>query len=155
VAEPGNWYDGWPTGVLLGMARQTYNVAVRRALTEAGFDDLPRNGPFVVGAIARTGNPLSQVIQHLGVSKQATGQLVDTLVARGYLDRTVDQDDRRRLTITLTDRGRAAATVVRAAVDDVDARLVQRVGLEQFSLTLAALAALIDDGPAAAARPGS
>ena len=58
------------------------------------------------------------------------GQLVDTLVARRYLNRSVDPDDRRRLTITLTERGLAAATVIRSAVDEVDAGLIGRVGAE-------------------------
>ena len=94
---------------LLRAARRTYGSAVRAALAEAGCDDMPRNGSYVVGAIDRTGAPLSQIITELGVSKQAAGQLVDTLVARGYLDRSPDPDDRRRLTITLTERGHAAA----------------------------------------------
>lgn len=152
MADPDPWYDGWPTGVLLGLARQTYNAAVREALRQAGFEDLPRRGPFVVGAIARTGNPLSEVIAHLGVSKQAAGQLVDTLVARGYLSRTVDEDDRRRLTITLTERGRAAAAEVRAAVDAVDRRLTERIGAAAFAAMLAALAELIAEGPASPDR---
>jgi DNA-binding MarR family transcriptional regulator len=152
MADPAPWYDGWPTGVLLGLARQTYNAAVRQALRQAGFEDLPRRGPFVVGAIARTGNPLSEVITHLGVSKQAAGQLVDTLVARGYLSRAVDEDDRRRLTIALTERGRAAAAVVRTAVNDVDRRLTERIGAAAFAATLAALAELIDEGPASPDR---
>jgi DNA-binding MarR family transcriptional regulator len=152
VAASTHWYDNWPTGVLLGTARKTYQSAVRTALAEAGYEDLPRNGPFVVGGIARTGNPLSAVITRLGVSKQAAGQLVDTLVARGYLDRSVNDDDRRRLIITLTDRGRAAAAVVRSAIDEVDARLVRKVGAEQFALTLATLAALIEDGPTTLGR---
>ena len=54
---------------------------------------------------AQTQAPLAEVIRQLGVSKQAAGQLVDSLVVRGYLDRTVDPDDRRRLIVTLTERG--------------------------------------------------
>ncbi len=79
----------------------------------------------------------------MGVSKQAGGRL-DTLVARGYLDRAVDVEDRRRLTITLTERGRSAAAVVRSTVDQVDAQLVQRVGAGPFADTLATLASLIE-----------
>ena len=105
----GEWFDDIAFPALLRAARRTYGSAVRAALAEAGCDDMPRNGSYVVGAIDRTGAPLSQIITGLGVSKQAAGQLVDTLVARGYLDRAPDPDDRRRLTITLTERGHAAA----------------------------------------------
>jgi len=103
---------------------------------------MPRNGAFVVGAIARTGAPLSEIIKSLGVSKQVAGQLVDTLVARGYLERAVDPDDRRRLTITLTERGGGAATTIRSAVEAVDAALLRRMGVESVSQTRATLAAL-------------
>ena len=97
----------------------------------------------MIGGIARTGAPLSRLIKQMGVSKQAAGQLVDTLVARGYLDRSVDTEDRRRLTITLTERGQSAADVVRSAVEQVDAQLVRQVGPEYVAHTLATLASLV------------
>jgi DNA-binding MarR family transcriptional regulator len=138
--------DEVSTPALLREARVTYGSAINHALVEVGCDDVPRNGIYVIGAIARTGAPLSQIIQHLRVSKQAAGQLVDTLVTRGYLDRTVDPEDRRRLTITLTDRGRAAAAVIRAAVDRVDVDLVALVGLDHLAHTRATLISLIEIG---------
>ena len=128
---------------LLRAARRTYGAAIRRALLEAGCEDLPPNGPYVVVAIARSGAPLSEVIDDLGVSKQAVGHLVDTLVARGYLDRAPDPEDGRRLVVTLTERGHAAATTVRAAVDQVDAQLDAIVGAEYVAHTRATLAALV------------
>jgi DNA-binding MarR family transcriptional regulator len=138
---------------LLRAARMTYGSAIRAALADAGCDDIPRNGSYVIGAIARTGAPLSAVIRDLGVSKQAAGQLVDTLVSRGYLDRTVDADDRRRLTVTLTERGLFAATVIRSAADRVDTDLVGRVGAEHVAHTRATLAALIDANRGAGGHP--
>lgn len=128
---------------LLRAARTTYGSAMREALSEVGCDDLPRNGMFVIGAIARTGAPLGRIITELGVSKQAAGQLVDTLVLRGYLDRSTDPEDRRRLTVSLTERGRGAAAAIRAAVDGVDVELVSRVGPEYVAHTRATLMALI------------
>jgi DNA-binding MarR family transcriptional regulator len=80
------------------------------------------------------------------VSKQAAGQLVDTLVLRGYLDRSIDVEDRRRLTVSLTERGRGAAEAIRAAVEGVDAELLSRVGPEYVAHTRATLAALIEGG---------
>ena len=131
--------------VLLRAARARYGAAIGAALAEAGCDDVPRNGPYVIGAIARTGSPLSEIIGMLGISKQAAGQLVDTLVLRGYLDRSPDPVDRRRMTISLTERGLAAASAIRAAVDALDAALVARVGREHFAHALATLAVLADD----------
>jgi DNA-binding MarR family transcriptional regulator len=140
----GNWYDEIVIPALLRAARGAYGQAIRAGLAEAGFADVPRNGPFVLGAIARNGSPLAHVINGLGLSKQAAGQLVDTLVIRGYLGRTADADDRRRMTVTLTERGAAAAAAGRAAVERVDADLVGRVGPQPVSQMRAGLGALTD-----------
>lgn len=129
---------------LMRMARMPYGVAIRAAVSEAGAQDLPRNGAFVLGAIARGGMPLSAVIDGLGVSKQAGGALVDTLVSRGYLDRTPDPDDRRRVRVGLTARGQAIAGLIRAAIEDVDRTLLARVGADYIAHTRATLMALID-----------
>ncbi len=129
---------------LLRAARTTYGAAIRAALAEIGCSDVPRNGAFVLGGIARNGAPMGDVIRGLGVSKQAGGQVVDTLVVRGYLDRTPDPEDRRRLTLGLTERGRIAAAASRAAIDGIDAELVARVGAERVAHARATLAALID-----------
>lgn len=131
---------------LLRAARRVYGGAIRTALSKAGYDDIPKNGIFVLGAIARAGAPLSRIIGDLGMSKQAAGQLVDTLVMRGYLDREMDEEDRRRLTITLNDRGRAAAQVSRATVERIDAALLKRAGRERLAHTRATLLALVDIG---------
>jgi len=141
-----DWFADVSFPALLRAARRAYGTVVVEALAEAGCDDMPRNGSYVIGAIARTGAPLSQIIDALGVSKQAAGQLVDTLVTRGYLTRAADPDDRRRLTITLTDRGLAAAEVIRTAVERVDASVLGRVGPEYVAHTRATLAALIEAG---------
>jgi DNA-binding MarR family transcriptional regulator len=128
---------------LLRAARAGYGGAIRAALDKAGYDDIPKNGIFVIGAINRTGAPLANIIAALGVSKQAAGQLVDALVLRGYLERDVDAEDRRRLTVKLSERGRAAANIARAAGERVEAALVKRVGREYVAHTRATLMALI------------
>src|SRR5215471_11519896 len=118
--------------VLLRHARTTYGAAMRRALAEAGYDDIPGNGLYVIGGLAlnREDIPLGKLIRELRISKQAAGQLVDTLVTRGYLDRAIDKEDRRKLTVTLTERGREAAAIQAAAREKVDAELLAAVGQE-------------------------
>jgi DNA-binding MarR family transcriptional regulator len=131
---------------LLRAARTVYGSAIREALVAAGCDDIPANGLYVIGALARNGAPLSDIIKQLGVSKQAAGQLVDTLVARRYLDRSVDPEDRRRLTVTLTPRGQEAAALIRSTIDRLDDDLTARVGPERVACTRLTLAALITGG---------
>jgi DNA-binding MarR family transcriptional regulator len=143
VADRPEWFEQMPMPALLRAARAAYGSAIREALADIGCDDMPRNGSYVVGAIARTGAPLGHIVEWLGVSKQAAGQLIDTLVTRGYLDRSVDSEDRRRLIVRLTERGEAAAAVIRSAVDGVDAALVERVGADRVEDTRATLACLV------------
>ncbi|HVV24724.1 MAG TPA: MarR family transcriptional regulator, partial [Pseudonocardiaceae bacterium] len=112
---------------LLRAARGSYSNTIAAHLAAAGFEDLPRNGPFVLGGMANQGAAAVDLIRGLGVSRQAASQLIDTLVVRGYLAREVNSEDRRRLDITLTERGRAAAAAIRAAVVRVDAELADMI----------------------------
>jgi DNA-binding MarR family transcriptional regulator len=138
-----------PLAALLRLARNTLARRIRQALEEAGYDDLPANGPYVIAATSVAGVPLAAIIDHLGLSKQASGHLVDLLVLRGYLDRQVDPDDRRRLIVSATLRGTDAALVIGKAADDLEARLAVSVGaadLDATRRTLACLAAMtVDD----------
>lgn len=127
---------------LLRDARGSYAQAVRAQLAAAGFDDLPRNGPFVLGGMARFNASAADMITGLGVTKQAASQLIDVLVVRGYLTREVDPDDRRRMTISLTERGRSAAQTTRSAVELIDAELAAMITPEQLSGLRAGLTAL-------------
>lgn len=136
--------DDVPIPALLRASRGAYGHAIQRRLLAAGFDDLPRNGPFVLGGMANHGASAGQLVRRLGVTKQATGQLVDTLVARGYLERRPDPDDRRRMVIVLTPRGSAAAAEVREAVQSVDAELAQRISRTELGGLRAGLVALCD-----------
>ena len=141
------WFEEIPLPALLRHARTTYGAAMRQALEEAGYDDIPKNGLYVIGGLALGAGdvPLGQLIKDLGVSKQAAGQLVDALVLRGYLEREVDESDRRRLTVVLTKRGKHAASVQAAARAKIDAALEKRAGAEnvrRLRRTLAELTAM-------------
>jgi DNA-binding MarR family transcriptional regulator len=127
---------------LLRAARGTYAQSIKAHLATAGFDDLPRNGPYVLGGLANHGGSAAQVIDGLGVTKQAASQLIDILVLRGYVEREINPDDHRRMTITVTERGRAAAVAVRAGVDAVDAELRQRISAVELAGLRAGLTAL-------------
>ena len=129
---------------LLRAARGSYGHAIRRQLAEAGFDDLPRNSAYILGGMVNHGGSASQLIRELGVTKQAASQLIDTLVLRGYLERATNADDRRRLTITVTERGQAAAAAVRQGVLEVDAALTELITPEELAGLRAGLVALTE-----------
>ncbi|HEY4376591.1 MAG TPA: MarR family transcriptional regulator [Acidimicrobiales bacterium] len=132
MPEPDEHADAVVLPALLRAARGTYSKAIKAQLAEAGFDDLPRNAPFVLGGMANRGGTAPDLLRALKVTKQAASQLVDTLVLRGYLERETNPDDRRRMVVTLTDRGHAAGAAVRAGVDATDAELAKRISPEQL-----------------------
>jgi DNA-binding MarR family transcriptional regulator len=132
-----------PIPALMRDARGSYGKAVRAALAAAGCDDVPGTGEFVIAGLDHSSpTPQGDAVEWLRVSKQAASQLIDTLVIRGYLDREIDPDDRRRILVHLTERGNAAATAIQDAVEAVDADLAQRITPEQLDGLRAGLAAL-------------
>ena len=132
MAEQDGTAPGIPIPALLRHARGAFALAIRNELRGGDFEDLPANGSYVLGGMAHHQVAASQLIHELGVSKQAASQLVDTLVVRGYLTRQIDPSDRRRMTLELTERGRAAALAVRGGVEAVDVALAERLSPEEF-----------------------
>ena len=128
----------------LRAARGAYGNEIGRRLADTGFDDMPRNGPFVLGGMANHGATAGDLVRQLGVSKQAASQLIDTLVLRGYLARHENPDDRRRVDIELTERGHAAAKAVRAGVVAIDDALARRISPTELAGLRAGLAALVE-----------
>ncbi len=146
-------YTGLALPVLLAQARLAHVREIRRRLAAAGFDDMPPSGVRVIGRIARGGTTVGEVAGAYDASKQAASKLVDALVMRGYVHRVPATEDRRRMNVVLTERGRAAAAEVRAAIDDVDARFIAAVGRRDAYRMRQLLAVLAALGDVAALQP--
>jgi DNA-binding MarR family transcriptional regulator len=133
---------------LLREARTTFILAIRSRLAQGGFQDMPRDGVFAISAIRDCEAGAADLARKMGVSKQAVSQLLDTLVARGYVGRAVDPVDRRRTKMKLTKRGTRVASACREAVDEIEQSLAERVGtlcIEHTRTTLAALIEMAED----------
>jgi DNA-binding MarR family transcriptional regulator len=140
------WYEDVPVPSLMREARDSYRDAVLRSLASAGCDDVPPNGAFVLAGLdqslpAPRFSPQADVAASLGLSKQAASQLIDTLVLREYLERRIDPEDRRRMCVRLTARGRTAALAIQSAIDAIDAALAQRITADELRGMRAGLAA--------------
>src|SRR5258708_2116005 len=70
------------------------------------------------------GGSLSEVADHIGLTRPAMSVLIDGLVTRTLVPRQTDPDDRRRLTLTLT---RAGQNLYSAARQHTQARLAARL----------------------------
>jgi DNA-binding MarR family transcriptional regulator/catechol 2,3-dioxygenase-like lactoylglutathione lyase family enzyme len=137
----GDWGE-LATPALMRAARGTYAQSIRAQLHAIGITNLPRNGAFILAGIDAAGGPRQDLPSELGVTKQAVSQVIDLLVNRGYLDREPDPDDRRRVRLSLTERGEDVVAAVQRGVEAVDRQLEGAVSAEQIDALRSALGAL-------------
>ena len=76
------------------------------------------------------GTSLSDVAEHIGLTLPSMSALVDSIVMKGLVIRQTHPEDRRRMTLTLTERGRAT---LRVAHEAAASYLEERIG--QLSAT--------------------
>jgi DNA-binding MarR family transcriptional regulator len=94
---------------------------IQQGLAERGFTDVRPVHGFAFARLSGAPATNAQLAEHLGITKQATSELVAHLVRSGYLTRGPDPDDRRALLLELTDRGHACTRAAQqAAADTVD-----------------------------------
>jgi DNA-binding MarR family transcriptional regulator len=101
-------------------------LAASRALVDGisagvrarGFDDVRPAHGFAFARLAPSGATVTQLAEHLDVTRQAAAQLVDELVAKGYVQRSRHPDDARARLITLTSKGWACTRAAEAAMAD-------------------------------------
>jgi DNA-binding MarR family transcriptional regulator len=119
---------------LLRRAVRRYAAPVAQALDAGGFGDLPQRGIWAVSALAQAEPGLSgrDLVARMGISKQAVSQLVETLVATGYVARRPAPDDRRRTLLQLTTRGRGAARLIDRTVAATEAAMAITLGPERL-----------------------
>jgi DNA-binding MarR family transcriptional regulator len=67
---------------------------------------------------ANKGASLSEVADHIGLTLPSMSSLVDGLVTRNFVIRTTHRDDRRRVDLTLTERGETTLRSARNATQD-------------------------------------
>jgi DNA-binding MarR family transcriptional regulator len=139
-----------PTGLvwLLRLTTRRFGAAVRRGLDEAGHTQLPQQGFWAVSALAERDHTAGQLVDRMQITKQAVSQLVETLVALGYVERHSDPVDRRRVVLVLTDLGREAARAIAHAIEGLQAELARDVGpdgLDQLGRILTAFTAQVPE----------
>ncbi len=70
------------------------------------------------------GTSISEAADHIGLTLPSMSTLIDGLVTRNYVLRRAHEDDRRRMTLTLTERG---DTALRSARAGAQAYLTERL----------------------------
>lgn len=92
---------------------------IQSGLAERGFDDVRPVHGFAFAALSGGETTTSGLAAALGITKQAAGQLVDHLVARGYVTRVPAPHDGRAQLIILTHHGHACTEAAEQAAADV------------------------------------
>jgi DNA-binding MarR family transcriptional regulator len=84
------------------------------------------------------GASLSEVGDYIGLTLPTMSELVDGLVTRGLISRRTDREDRRRMTLALTEAGRARHESARTeTMAYLEGRLRQLSTSERATITLA------------------
>lgn len=93
------------------------------------------------------GTRLTELARRLGVTKQATAQLVDELVELGMLERTPDPADARAKLVRLSKRGRQGLLEGLETLRDMEQELRARVGDAKMNVFHEVLATVVADKP--------
>ena len=138
--------DPWSTATaVLRLATQLVE-GIQQGVAESGFTDVRPVHGFAFARLSAAPATTSQLAEHLGITKQATSELVLYLVDRGYLTRVPDPRDRRARLLVLTDRGHECTRAAQSAAERTVESWEQRIAPDHV--------AALRDGLAAAASPG-
>ena len=100
-------------------------------LRDLGYEEVTLADINVIAAIDIGGTRLTDIARSLDISKQAAGQMVKALVARGYVSREADPDDGRATLITFTKRGKRLLDDARTGIEEIEALYAALLG-ERF-----------------------
>jgi DNA-binding MarR family transcriptional regulator len=130
---------------LLLEARRALATELDADLEERGFPDLrPGHAALFLSIDRRSGSRLTDLAEHVRLTKQAMMALVDDLESLGYVRRVPDPNDARAKLVRLTARGRRAAAECRRAVQSVEQRTKRQLGDRRFDTLREALEELAE-----------
>jgi DNA-binding MarR family transcriptional regulator len=111
---------------LMRVARGTYKRAVDIQLAAGGLEDLPTTSGYLLGYLTNGEESVPEMIEGLGIKQREFRQLVDTLVLRGYITRSLDPRSHEE-SLSLTERGHAANQATFDGCNYVDKELERRL----------------------------
>lgn len=133
------------TPTLLRTAYNVLSAAIYRAVSEAGATDMrPAHGNAMEMLSIQDGLRLTDIAARAGMAPQSMGEIVDDLVAKGYLARHEDPADRRAKRIYLTQKGRQTAQASRIALREVEQRISEILGVRKYQEMRRNLAAIAE-----------
>lgn len=138
-----------PLGTLLGAATRRLSGELDASLHAAGFEDLRAAHTPLFMVIDPEGSTVTELAEGARMTKQAMGELVRYLEGRGYVEVTVDPDDRRARRVRMTDRGWQVISTGEQVIDDFDRWLEDAVGRTRVAQLRSTLVRIAETDPAA------
>jgi DNA-binding MarR family transcriptional regulator len=136
-----------PTVSLLAKAQRLLGKEIFAGVVARGFADQRfAHGHVMAPLEIADGLRLVDLAENSAMTPQSMNELVDDLVAKGYVERRPDPDDRRAKRIYLTERGRAGAEAGWKAAADTEAHLKRLLGARGRDQLRRALLKLIQEG---------
>lgn len=123
--------DRIPMARLLAMAYRQLIEGLHERLAQQGWTEMRPPYGFVL--VAARDRPLTagDVTELLGMTKQATSQLLDTMEAAGLVERGPDPDDARVKRVAITEKGRGLLATVEAIYAELEDEWAQQIGAER------------------------
>src|SRR4051794_39462184 len=92
-------------GRLLLRAQRAFSLRSFEKLRKLGHEGLTLAQANLIAHLDTTGTRITTLAERANISKQAVGQLVLELEERGYIERMVDEKDRRATLVNFTEAG--------------------------------------------------
>jgi DNA-binding MarR family transcriptional regulator len=121
-----------PLIALLGGLRDAIGAELHARLRELGFAEIRPAHGCVFGNIQPEGSRLTELADRSGLTKQSVGEAVADLERLGFVERVPDPGDGRAKIIGLTPHGADAMDAAREIFDDIEGRLSQELGHDNF-----------------------
>jgi DNA-binding MarR family transcriptional regulator len=122
-----------PLAGLLEAASQAVFAEFRMRLAESGYDDIRPTHGCVFRFVRDEGMRLTELANFAGMAKQSVGEIVDNLVALGYVERVPDPSDQRAKLIRLTRRGSKAQATGFALFGELEDDWADQFGRERMA----------------------
>jgi DNA-binding MarR family transcriptional regulator len=123
--------DRMPMARLLAMAYRQLIEGLHERLAQRGWSDLRPPYGFVLVAARDRLLTAGDVTELLGMTKQATSQLLDAMEAEGLVERRPDPDDARVKRVAITEKGRRLLTTVEAIYAELEDEWAHQIGAER------------------------
>lgn len=130
---------GAPLAILFYRLRQQ----VFEGLARAGFADLGPAYLTVFQVLGPDGERVTDLARKAGTTKQAMGYLVVYLERQGYVQRKPDQQDRRAMLVSRTNRGWEVSRVARELVQQTQSEWASLIGQDEMAVMLSGLRTLV------------